>query len=147
MRLTAEAVGAFCLEIGAAAAGDGGQEVEMKRRALSPGGRSAAEHAALETIRAAIRHREQLIADHAGRTIAFCPHALAAGPDGYVLLAFLIIGDVATGTELTSPQRWRWLRVDGLKMFSRRAGGVWFTAHPGTRPPLPAGGVEVEAAA
>jgi hypothetical protein len=119
----------------------------MTHRWLPHRGRSAAEHAALETIRATIRHREQLIADCRGRTIAFCPHAIAVGPDGYFVLAFLIIGDVAAGVDLASPQRWRWLRLDDLNAFSRRAGGVWFSAHPSTRPPLPVQGVEVEAAA
>jgi hypothetical protein len=96
---------------------------------------SVRESATVEILGEALRRKEQVIAAHRGRPIAFCPHALAAGPRGFLVLAFVILGDDVPA-DYSSAQRWRWLSVGDLQGCSRRGGGVWFSAPPETRPPL-----------
>ena len=99
----------------------------------------------LETLREAIREKRRVFCSYRPGLMAFCPHVLGRRPDGYYVLAYLIVWDklYAKGARL-SPRRWRWLKVSEIRA-PHAAKGQWWTAPPATRPPLSDLTVEVDA--
>ncbi len=112
-----------------------------RRRQRGPVSREAAR----QLLREALLRKEQVLGYHKERLTVFCPHALASGPGGEYVLAFIIIGEPDPGADFTSPKRWRWLRLADLRPTARRA-GLWFSAPRETRPLLGSVIVELEAA-
>jgi hypothetical protein len=102
------------------------------------------EPSAGEVIAEAIRTRQTILARHHGHFLVFCPHALAHHPDGAHVLAFLLRAELPLVAEkLSSPRRWRWLRVDDLAGMMAVLGS-WRTGPPGSRPALPGARIELE---
>ncbi len=99
-----------------------------------------------DLLRTAILQREQVVAFRNGRPVTFCPHALASGPNGLYVLAFMIAGEGHVLDDgFASPKRWRWIALAELGTVMRRPGD-WFSAPPDSRPLLRSVSILVEAA-
>ncbi len=99
-----------------------------------------------DLLRTAILQREHVVAFRNGRAVTFCPHALASGPNGLYVLAFMIAGERdAADVGFSSPKRWRWIALSELGTVMRRP-GAWFSAPPDSRPLLRSVSILVEAA-
>jgi hypothetical protein len=96
-----------------------------------------------DLLRVAIAEKEQVFAFRKGRLLAFCPHALASGPNGPYVLAFLVAMD-AELLDLPTPRRWTWIPLAELGTVMRRP-GEWFSGPPESRPVLRSLTIEVEA--
>src|SRR5512138_884737 len=111
---------------------------ESQPREARTGGATTVEEPGVHLLEDAIRDRQRVLARHGGRLIVFCPHLLASRSDGDYVLAFVITAELALVAEkLSSPKRWRWLRVADLAGMDTVAGS-WRTAAPSSQPPLAA---------